>query len=406
MKLKNYTNQVGNHGAGRRFALLCLVLCSLSNMIFSHPADAEENASVNEPASAPAVKTTVSESGDTQRDFYQVLDDLLVEFEADLSQRRVKGLENMAIRKIDLSENLPSSFSLHLEYMLTERILKRNTTKIINCIPCKSKKSFVEDDRLTITSNVSNIKELDKIAQSLEIENFLDVTFLYNPGSMILSMSVFNVNTRNIVWSKTYNSETIRTSYVRKGFDVKDVEDARTVDFYRPRFKFYAGLNQTFLPVSGGSPEGTSGLHLRLMERFNDNRQEFGFFVGYGMSTKILFKQAKASGSATEKEKALFNMYTQVLNPGFRYQYNFIPPMESYNVLRTSFYIGGGALMGTGYFTGEIHSGLQLFLGKTWFVNTGLQFLLTSVLRNAAGNTISDAKSGGIGFHGIVGWVL
>jgi hypothetical protein len=44
------------------------------------------------------------------RNFYEVLNDLVSDFEVDVKNGDVQGLKNMAIRNIATSENIPPSF--------------------------------------------------------------------------------------------------------------------------------------------------------------------------------------------------------------------------------------------------------------------------------------------------------
>ena len=80
-----------------------------------------------------AAKTPLAHSAENDssvagsRNFYQVLDEVLSDFEYDLKAGQVVGLKDLAIRNVMTSENVPPSFKSHLELLVTERILK--TTK-------------------------------------------------------------------------------------------------------------------------------------------------------------------------------------------------------------------------------------------------------------------------------------
>src|SRR5690242_10781086 len=53
--------------------------------------------------------------GADTRNFYNVLEDLMADFEYDLKNGQVIGLKDLSIRNIATSENIPGSFKSHLE---------------------------------------------------------------------------------------------------------------------------------------------------------------------------------------------------------------------------------------------------------------------------------------------------
>src|SRR4051794_18089385 len=56
--------------------------------------------------------------GKNDRNFYEVLDDLLKDFEFDLKNGDVKGLKDLSLRNTGVSENIPPSFKSHLELLI------------------------------------------------------------------------------------------------------------------------------------------------------------------------------------------------------------------------------------------------------------------------------------------------
>src|SRR5688500_1979743 len=68
------------------------------------------------------------------RNCYDVLEDVMGEFEFDLKNGNVTGLKYLSIRNIALSENVPTSFKQHLELLTTERIMRNTKARVIQCL--------------------------------------------------------------------------------------------------------------------------------------------------------------------------------------------------------------------------------------------------------------------------------
>ena len=142
-------------------------------------------------ATAPQAEKKSSDGEKKEvRNFYEVLQDLVSDFEYDLKNGEVEGLKNIAIRNIATSENIPPSFRSHLELVLTERILKTTKSRILQCLPCRSKRTTLDGDQVMITSAETNPVELSRIAKLAGIEHFMDVAFSYQPSGMVLSMYI------------------------------------------------------------------------------------------------------------------------------------------------------------------------------------------------------------------------
>lgn len=206
------------------------------------------------------------------RNFYEVLDDLLGDFEYDLKNGQVQGLKALSIRNIATSENIPPSFKTHLELVVTERVLKNSNTKMIQCLPCRAKRTTVSGDQVTITSADTNPVELSRIAKMSNIEHFMDVAFAYQPSGMVLSFYVTEPDTGTVVWSRSYNSETSRAAAFRRGVDYTQVDEARRATEYAPTLQHRATIYYLFEPDVGGTT-GCLAAGYRLVERY-DNRKK------------------------------------------------------------------------------------------------------------------------------------
>ena len=131
------------------------------------------------------------------------MEDLLGDFEFDIKNGNVYGLKDLSIRNLAVSENIPTSFKSHLELLITERILKTTKTRIIQCLPCRSKRTTMNGDQVIITSPDTNPAELSRVAKMSNIAHFLDVAYSYQPNGMVLSMFITEPDSGSIVWSRT-----------------------------------------------------------------------------------------------------------------------------------------------------------------------------------------------------------
>jgi hypothetical protein len=180
---------------------------------------AAEGAPASAPAPAPTNTSSPSNNNSPNRNFYQVLDDVLGDFEYDLKNGSVQGLKELAIRNVAVSENVPPSFKSHLELLVTEKIIKTTRNRVLQCLECRAKKTMLNGDQVVITSPETNGSELARIAKQNGISHFMDIAFSYQATGMVLSLYVTDADTDAVIWTRTYNSETSRAAAARQGID-------------------------------------------------------------------------------------------------------------------------------------------------------------------------------------------
>ncbi len=190
-------------------------------------------------------------SAQNVRRFHEVLDELLAEFGYDVKMGQIKGLKNLAIRKVRVSKAIPHSYERYLDMLITERVRENSRIKLINCIPCRTRTSSVVDGKLLVTSPATNMSRLDSAAASLGIDNFMDAVLVYHTTHMVLAVSVFDVNTKETVWARSYNSETIKSRYQKLAIDYSQVEKSRPGEDYQPEYRFLFGLGGAGMPNVG-----------------------------------------------------------------------------------------------------------------------------------------------------------
>ena len=237
-----------------------------------------------------------------------VLDQLLAEFGYDVKLGQIKGLKNLAIRRVGVSRAIPRTYERYAEILLAERIRENSHIRLINCVPCKTRTSSVVDGKLLITSPATNLAKLESAASTLGIENFLDAVLVYHTTHMVLAINVFNIQTKELVWARTYNSETITSRFQRLAIDYSQVAASRPGEEYSPEYRFLFGLGGASMPNIGNSSSDSSMVNaqIRATERFNNRRTEFGMLLSLVMTTSSLMSEYPTTESATYR---LLNIY-------------------------------------------------------------------------------------------------
>lgn len=325
-----------------------------------------------------------------ERNFYEVLEDVLGDFEYDLKNANVAGLKDLAIRNTAMSENIPPSFKQHLELLLTERILRNSKTQVIQCLPCKAKKTSLNGDQVVITSPDTNPQELARIAKVSGIQHFMDVSFMYEPSGMILSLYITDPDTGTIIWSRSYNSETSRASAFRRGVDFNQIDDARKQTEYAPLIQMRLGLGFIFEP-NIAAQTGCLALNYRMMERYDNRKKEVGFQVSYMVNASTI---VNSSGSSTTDLYKGFGFNMTLL---FLHTWNFIGEEENYNKIRGGATAGIGGTYANGYIGGVIRAGWEWRMAKHFAINLNLGYRPPAsvfITGTAAAATITGVEYG------------
>ena len=318
------------------------------------------------------------------RNFYEVLDDVIGDFEYDLKNGNVNGLKDLAIRNIAMSENVPPSFKSHLELLITEKIMKTSKTRVIQCLPCRAKKTTLNGDQVIISSNDNNPVELSRIAKMSGISDFMDVSFAYQPAGLILSMSISDPESGSIVWSRSYNSENSKAAAYRRGVDFSQVDDARKQTEYIPTIQYRATIYYLFEPDVSGTAGCVAG-GVRMMERYDNRKKEVGFEMNYMMDSSTIVGGAAATGTVH-----LYQGFNLTLT--FVHAWNFIGEEESFNKVRGSAFAAVGGTYTSGFLGGVIRGGYEWRLAKHNAVTAVLGYRPTATA--FLGATAAGAVSG------------
>jgi hypothetical protein len=363
----------------------------INTATFASAADSPNSspAGENEPSASSQQHTSAPKS-DKERNFYEVLDDVLGDFEYDLKNGNVTGMSQLSIRNIALSENVPPSFKSHLELLITERILKITKTKVIQCLPCRAKKAQVSGDQVIITSPDTNPAEMARIAKNAGIANFMDVAFTFQSSGIVLSMTVTDPETGSVIWSRNYNSEASRAAAFRRGVDYSQTDDARKFTEYQPQVQYRAIVYYLMEPNVNGTT-GTLGLGYRMVERYDNRKKEVGFEVDYLKDSSTLVGSSSSSSAKT------VNLYDGLnLTLLFLHGWNLIGSEENYNQVRTSINFGVGGTYSSGFLGALIRTQFEWRLGKHYTVSLtgGYRPTATAFLNSSSAGKVAGAEFG------------
>ncbi|MEI8027090.1 MAG: hypothetical protein WCI18_12150 [Pseudomonadota bacterium] len=359
-------------------------------LLFSAHAVAEDSVDPGEAQpQAKADKTVPMQQGNV-RQFHMVLEDLLTEFGYDVKNGQVSGLKNVAIRKTSVNESLPQSYEKYLELLVSERIRLNSDVKLINCITCQARTSTLIEGKLKLTSPDTNIVQLRDAAKMMGIENFIDVLLVYHTSHMILAIEVFNIDSGETLWTKTYNSETLRTRFQKVAVDYSQIAKSKAGDEYSPEFRYTLGVGAGGISnVSGNSPDNSAiSLNLRASEKFNNRNSEFGLSLRVFMTMASISKSYPTTGKAatssssdgtTEEDTTLkAKPFKTAFALQATYAQNFMGSLESYDEIRNGYHIGLGGFYATGYLAPAASLGWDVFFGKRFIMTVGTTYLVPS----------------------------
>ncbi|TWW09651.1 hypothetical protein E3A20_12220 [Planctomyces bekefii] len=354
-----------------------------------------------------AEKLNVASSNHVRR-FHEVLDELLAEFGYDVKMGQIKGLSNLAVRKIRVSPAIPKTYEDYLEVLLNERIRENSQVRLIACVPCKTRTSSLVDGKLMITSPATNMAKLEAAAQSLGIEYFMDAVLVYHTTHMVLALNVFNAQTKEMVWARTYNSETVKSRYQKLAIDYSQVAKSRPGEDYVPDYRVMIGFGGAAIPNVAGTKEDSTMLNLqiRATEKFNNRHDEFGMLFSLLKTTSSTLnayptiEPNDGSATSTDTEEDLVTEPTpKPFQMAFGiygvYSHLFLGSVESYNEARSGMHVGMGGLFSTGYLAPLLRAGWDIYFGKRFSTSFSGCYVASSTIL-VSGESVKTKGGAGV----------
>ena len=405
-----------------RFRIVGAVVACATQVSLSIPATAQDGPeSFDYNDTEPESQEATQESQDTSeeeelrvssattvRRFHQVLDELLAEFGYDIKTGDIKGLENIALRKVSVSEALPHSYKKYMKMLVSERIMDNADIKVLNCIPCEGKTSRVVEGKFIITSPATNVAELKLAAKRLGIANFMDVILVYHSTHMVLGVEIFDIESNELVWSRSYNSETIKSRYQKLAIDYSQIAKSRESDEYEPEYRILVGAGGASVPNLGSSDSSAMlSIEIRSTEKFNNRKSEFGMMLTLFSSSNSLLSEypsveGTGGGSASESTDSSSGAtatpaepepFTTAIVIGGLYSHNFLGSVESYDQIRQGVHLMGGGLVASGYMAPIVRAGWDVFFGRRYVLTVAGLFVAPSKI--LLDNDFVETQGGG-----------
>lgn len=345
-------------------------------------------------------------SSQTVRDFSDVLQSLITEFAYDLKMGQIP-LTSLSIRRVEVSESIPSSYAEYIELLVAEQIHANTNITLINCLPCHSKATRLLSGKLVVTSPNSNLGELKTAAEQLGIAHFMDVMLIYNTTHMILAFQIFKADTKETIWAKSYNSEQVRSRYQGLAIDYSQVKKSRSSDEYVPEYRALIGFGAGTMPNLSHDPTDNRMLtfSIRGVERFDNRHSDFGLQANVHLRTNAFLTQyptentitgaTATTTTTTSSTTPIPKPFTFALGIFGLYAHNFLGSVESYNEVRQGIAIGAGGLMTPGYLAASTLLGWDIFFGRRFAVTISGVYVSKSQLVLATENMTTPS---GIGY--------
>jgi hypothetical protein len=364
--------------------------------VFAHGlASANETTPANPSPNPPAAEQGLVKS------FNEVLQDLVNEFSFDLRAKALNTLRTVSIRRVALGEGIPRTYESYLETQVADAFRKHSVTKVLQCMNCRVRRTVVENGRLVMTTPINNPQELDAIAAQLGVDAWVDVTLLYQETSMILGFHVFDSKSKEMLWTKLYNTENI----YKQRAEAKETEDKQQLmaeQSKKSKYSISTTLGWQLVPNVKNSANMV-GLNFKFAERFNSGRDEVGTRVSAIVAPSVIISDypeiagdpaASAEivdGTSKEvilpfsKAMGLFALYGHLFND---------EPSNNDGAIWGS-EIGAGTIVSKGYACFSLRGGATLRLGQRFTLDAGVAYSLPTTI--SIRNKYKYTTPGGVG---------
>ena len=324
------------------------------------------------------------------RRFNDVIEDLLNEFAFDLKSAQQIGMANLSIRRIALNESIPRAYESYIESLIVDRIHKFSNIKVIQCTKCRVKRTVVENNRLVVTVPINNPTELDAIAKQLGVETWMDAGVIYQESSIMLSVSLFDSKTKELLWTKVYNSESLERKASGALKDGKDSKDGLLPGEKPKDPSHFAGEITVGYVLVPNVKVSTSmlGFNFRAAEKFNYDQSEVGAILGVYLDPALFIKNydgvegnPEATGEVTAGTTVeSIKPFKYGLGLFADYHHHFITIPENTELARFGISAGIGLIAAQGYLSFSGRGGVHMKLGRHFILEcAGLYSLPTTI---------------------------
>ena len=238
-----------------------------------------QRAADNERQIRDAVERQLESAQDTIH-IYQLAEEMIDEVIADVADLNPGPLAPVALRQMNLTPNLSEQFGDFVESTLVTAIANHTDVTVKRCIACNAMRSSVDDGDWVISRGIVEQDDLQKEAERIGAETFLDTRFAFYPGANIVALQVefFRADDGAVLWSETYRSDATTAAILRTGDRVESraerVEELERRIDERPYYghQLFGGVG--YIPYD--HPDGGLGgamVGYQLYEKFGADLQ-------------------------------------------------------------------------------------------------------------------------------------
>lgn len=340
-------------------------------------------------------------SGEQIKTFNEVLQDLVNEFAFDLRAKALNSLRTVSIRRVALGEGIPRTYESYLETQIADAFRKHSGTKVLQCTNCRIRRTVVENGRLVMTTPINNPQELDAIASQLGVEAWVDMTLIYQETNMILGFHVFDAKSKELLWTKLYNTENIYKQRLEQR-ENETKQQSISENAKKSKYSISTTLGWQLVPnVKQGAH--MLGFNYRFSERFNLGRDEVGTRMSLIVAPSVLISDyPEISGDPSASAEVVDGTSKEVILPFSKafgayalYGHLFGDEKSSADGTVWGLEFGAGTIVSRGYACFSFRTGGTLRLGQRFVVDAGVAYSLSTTI--SIRNRYKYTTPGGLG---------
>ncbi|MFW5967549.1 MAG: hypothetical protein ACOCV2_08535 [Persicimonas sp.] len=260
------------------------------------------------------------ESSQNQVHIYQLVEEMTDELVADLNDLDQSVISPMAVRKLGVTPNLSADFASFAEATVISSISSQSSLTVKRCAGCDAVRSRQEDGEWVVTMGLAEQEDLEREAERIGVENFLNAHLSYFPGANVVGMQVeiMRASDGAILWSETYRSDSTTAAILRSGDRIMSraerVEELERKLEERPEFGYAAhfGVSQIPYDIPDGGITGAAG-GVRLFELLGDQQR-----WRYGIGAEGFANFSSGSGGEASSEALVGGFFGATLQYRFR----------------------------------------------------------------------------------------
>jgi hypothetical protein len=139
----------------------------------------------------------------------ELIDEILADVMAEIDTRPARWWSPMAIRQVNLGDNVRGAFADKLRSMITAQIHAGTDVRMLDCVECEATTTRVEGDQWIVTNGIATTEDTRRVADLIGVKAFLDVSFGFDPSTGILEMDFRVVRARDsfVLWSDSFRAD-------------------------------------------------------------------------------------------------------------------------------------------------------------------------------------------------------